>query len=482
MTLKNAQGLKSILEPGSVAVVGASDNPDKVGGRPIKYLIDQGFKGRIYAVNPRAQTVQGLPAYASLDELPEVPDAAILCVGASQIVDQLHLCAKLGVANAISFASGYAETGEDGLRRQDELARICRDGGVRLLGPNSIGVSNFSNGAVLSFASAYIDHPPLDGPISIVSQSGGIGVTAYAMLRSAGWGVRCVAATGNESDIDVAEFLDELSSDEVTGVILLYLEDIKDEARLESALAKALANNIPILALRAGGTLAGRNSAMLHTGSHGAAEEAQDVLFARHGCRSLTSLNQTVLSTPLYLAPAWRALSTAARPEGVALISNSGAACVLSADQAVRRGLPIAPLSADSCAALDAILPDFSLSRNPVDLTAVLLSDSSLLGRAVEVVLDDPHVDSAVMGLLAIGGPSYDTDRFARDSAAAAKASAKPLVFYSPHTHVRAIFAAHGHAVFEDENSAMTALEGFFEHRAAFQRLNKQTQIDGNPA
>ncbi|HUG21837.1 CoA-binding protein, partial [Piscinibacter sp.] len=199
--------LESLLRPRSIAVVGASDNPNKVGGRPLKYLLEQGYAGRVYAVNPRQASVQGLPSHPSLDALPEVPDAAVLCVGAEQAEEQLALCARLGVRNALLFASGYAEVGDQGLARQQRLAAICRAGGVRLLGPNSIGVASFDSGAVMSFASIYTDHVPQDGPVAIVSQSGAFGVSAYALLRDAGIGVRCVAATGNEADLDTADFV-----------------------------------------------------------------------------------------------------------------------------------------------------------------------------------------------------------------------------------------------------------------------------------
>ena len=158
------RGCESLFRPRSVAVVGASDNPNKVGGRPLKYLLEQGFAGRVYAVNPRQATVQGIVAHPSLDALPEAPDAAVLCIAAEQAEEQLALCARLGVAHALLFASGYAEVGAEGLAQQQRLVDICRAGGVRLLGPNSIGVASFDSGAVLSFASIYSDHAPAGRP------------------------------------------------------------------------------------------------------------------------------------------------------------------------------------------------------------------------------------------------------------------------------------------------------------------------------
>jgi len=458
--------INSLIRPRSVAVVGASANADKVGGRPISYLVSQGFKGSIFPINPKADSVQGVKAYPSLEALPEVPEVAILCIGGDQAAQQLEICARLGVKNAILFASGFSELGEDGRQKQDHLTRICREGGVRLLGPNTIGFAGFDNGAVLSFASVFSVHPPLDGPIAIISQSGGIGACAYALLREAGWGVRCVAATGNEADVDTADFVDAFAQAQSIKAMLLYIEDVKDVEKMSSALAAARAKDIAIIALRAGRSDEGKRTAALHTGSRGAATPEIDDIFTRHGCRTVDSLEQLVGGVPFYLGTPFLTPATSRRPR-IALISNSGAGCVLAADQAVRAGLELSALSQSTRAELGTILPDFSRNRNPVDLTAALISDSSMLGKAVYSILADPEVDGAALGLLALAGSSYDVPRFAADAHAAADRTGKPLAVYSPHAHVRDEFSTRGHAVFRTEADALEALSGFFGHQAA---------------
>jgi len=461
--------LDALFRPRSVAVVGASDNPNKVGGRPLKYLLGQGFAGRIDAVNPRQAMVQGIAAHPSLDALPEAPEVAVLCVGAEQAEEQLALCARLGVAHALLFASGYAEVGPAGVARQQRLADICRAGGVRLLGPNTLGVASFDRGAVLSFASIYSDHAPADGPVAIVSQSGAFGVSAYALLRDAGIGVRCVAATGNEADLDTADFVAALARDPGVRLLLLYLENVKDPERMRAALDIARHEGVPVVAVRAARSIGGRRSAQWHTGSNGAADDALDAMFDASGCRTVTSLNEMVASVPLYLDGAAE-LDTRVPAPRIAVVSNSGASCVLAADEAHRLGLPLAELHAATCDALDALLPSFSLSRNPIDLTAMLLADQSLLGRVLESVLEDPGVDAAVLGLLAIGGPSYDVARYAREARAAALRSGRPLVFYSPHAHVRDAFARESLAVFPNEAEALGAVQGFVAHHEVLRR------------
>ncbi|VTU21522.1 Long-chain-fatty-acid--CoA ligase [Variovorax sp. PBL-H6] len=455
--------LDGLLAPRSVAVVGASDNPNKVGGRPIKYLKEQGFAGRIYPVNPRADRVQGLPAYAALDRLPQVPDAVILCIGAEQAEQQLNECVRLGVRHALLFASGYAEVGAEGRVRQERLAEICRAGGLRLVGPNSIGVASFDTGAVLSFASIYTDHVPQDGPVAIVSQSGAFGVAAYALLREAGCGVRCVAATGNEADVDTADLIEALVQRAGLRLILLYLENVPDRARMAAALDAARQRGVAMLAVRSGRSDHGSRSADLHTGSFGAGGAELDALFDAHGCRAFPGLVELVASVPLYLAP-MPCRASAGRAPRLALVSNSGASCVLAADEAEASDLPLARLSAESERQLDELLPDFSLNRNPVDLTAMLLTSPALLGDVMQVVLRDEAVDAAALGLLAVGGPSYDVPRFVRECRTAMEATAKPVIVYSPHAHVREAFALGGFAVFTGEAQAMQALRGFAAH------------------
>jgi acyl-CoA synthetase (AMP-forming)/AMP-acid ligase II/acyl-CoA synthetase (NDP forming) len=452
--------LERLLAPRSVAVVGASDNPHKVGGRPIRYLLEQGFGGRIYPVHPRAGEVQGLQAYAALDQLPEVPDAVVLCIGAEQAEHQLAECARLGVGHALLFASGYAEIGAEGRLRQEALAGIARAGGVRLVGPNSIGVAS---GAVLSFASIYSDHAPLDGPVAIVSQSGAFGVSAYALLREAGWGVRCVAATGNEADADTADLVDALARRQGVRLVLLYVEHVPDPVRMAAALDTARERGVAVLAVRSGRSAHGRRSADLHTGSAGAAGDELDALFEAHGCRTVSGLVELVGAVPLYLGPS-PGVGAGGLPR-LALVSNSGASCVLAADEAQARGLPLAPLSADAEQRLAELLPSFSLNRNPVDLTAMLLAEPALLGAVMQVVLHDEAVDAATLGLLAVGGPSYDLPRFVRECRAVVDGVGKPLAVYSPHAHVREAFARSGFAVFPGEAEAMQALQAFALHR-----------------
>lgn len=473
--------LRSLLHPRSVAVVGASDNPDKVGGRPLRHLISHGFTGRLYPVTQHGSPVQGLPSYTSLAALPEAPDAAILCVPAERASVEIEACARLGVPNVLLFSSGFAEVGDAGRAAQESLATACRAAGIRLLGPNTLGVANFGNGAVLSFASAYLDCPHQDGPVAIVSQSGGFGAAAYALLRGNGVGVRYVCTTGNQADLDVADFVTELARDDSLRVMLIYQEEVKHAATMFAALEQARLRGIAVIAVPGGLSPAGVHSARLHTGSTGFDQLSGDEVFALYrdaGCRIAGSLPELCDSVPLYLGPHIGPRGPGAdRDAGLVLISNSGASCVIAADAATELQLPMAGLASTTRAALDATLPDFSLNRNPIDLTAMLLADPGLLGRVMNITLADAAVSAAALGLVAIGGPSYDLPRFVRETADAVRVSGKPCAVHAPDPRVRQAFSEVGLPVFVSERAALVALRDWRRHLAV---IASSVRVDGS--
>lgn len=456
-------GTEALLRPRSVAIVGASDNIQKIGGRPLHYLLGHGYPGRVFPVSQRGGLVQGIESYPSLDALPEPPDAVILSVPAEAALAQIQACARVGARNAILFSSGFGEMGADGLRQQDELVAAARTGGVRLLGPNTIGTANFSCGAILSFASVYQDFAPQDGPVAIVSQSGAIGASAYALLRQNGVGVRYVCTTGNQADIEVCEFMGAVLADPAVRLVLLYLEEARDLAAMEAALVLARDRGVPVLVLQAARSESGARMAGCHTGAAGTSGPTLARLLAQYGCRRAISLPQLSASVPLYLVDGAGPVPIIR----VGVISNSGASCVMTADACDALELPLATLSDATVGELDTLLPAFSRSRNPIDLTAMLLVDASLLGRAVDTVLQDPGCSALALSLLAVAGPGYDVPRFAADTGRAVRSSRKPAVFSAPDPRVRNAFAAEGIAVFASEHEAIAALKEHRVHRQA---------------
>jgi acyl-CoA synthetase (NDP forming) len=194
--------------PQSVAVFGASDSIDKVGGRPIHYLKSLGYAGRVYPINPSRSTVQELPAFADIALLPEVPDVAVIAVPGPGAVDAVRQCAGAGVKGCVILSSGFAEAREAaGIEMQEEMVRIAGAAGMRLVGPNAQGLANFGNGAVLAFSTMFIEAPPMDGPVALVSQSGGMSAIPYGLLRDRGVGVRYCHGSGNDCDVNVSELV-----------------------------------------------------------------------------------------------------------------------------------------------------------------------------------------------------------------------------------------------------------------------------------
>lgn len=450
--------LEALLAPRSVAVVGASDNVDKVGGRPIRYLQDFGFRGRILPVNPGRADVQGLPAFPSIEALPEVPDAAIVAVAGEAAVAAVEACAAKGVKAAVIMASGFGETGPEGKAEEARLRRLANAAGMRLVGPNSQGLANFGNGAVLSFSTMFIEAPPQDGPVACISQSGAMSVVPYGLLRERGIGLRHVHATGNDCDVTVAELAAAVLQDPAVELLLLYLETLNDAEALARAAAVARARGVPIIAVKSGRSEDGQRAAASHTGAIATADRVVDAFFEKHGIWRAGGMLELVQAAELYLQ-GWK-------PAGrrLAVISNSGATCVLAADAAERAGLPLSRLAPATEERLRGILPAFAAARNPIDITAALLSNSGLFGQVLPVVGEDPAVDLFLIGI-PVSGRGYDYPRFAADTADFLRRSGKPVVLAAPQPKVRRAFTELGVPAFATEDEAVAALAQFVGHR-----------------
>ncbi len=458
------EGLRAALDPRSIAVIGASEHPDKIGGRPLFYLARHGYRGRVHAINPKRTQTQGFPTVPSLDDLPSAPDAAIVVVPGEAAIAAVEHCARIGVKACVTMTSGFGETGTAaGKAAEARMVAAARAGGMRMIGPNAQGLANFGNGAILSFSSMFIETPPMDGPVGVVSQSGAMSVVPYGMLRARGIGVRYANATGNDADVSVAEVAAAVAEDPAVRLLLLYLESIADPAALAEAARIARDRGLPIVALKSGRTAAGQQAAQSHTGALANEDRVVDEFFRQHGIWRAADLRELVQCTELYLK-GWK-------PSGRRLvaISNSGAVCVLAADAASRLGMPMAALATDTKAAIAAALPSFATSTNPIDLTAALLTNSRLFGDILPILARDPAADAFLIGL-PVAGAAYDVDAFARDTAAFAAATGKPTVAAIPQPSVAAPFRAAGIPVFETEGEAVAALAQFAAHHELMRR------------
>jgi acetate---CoA ligase (ADP-forming) len=461
--------LAAMFRPRSIAVVGATEDRNRVGGRPLHYLRTFGYQGAVYPINPKRDTVQGYKAYASLQDLPEAPDVAVVAVGGDHVQGVLRQCAARGVRSAVLMSSGFGETGPEGLRRQQALVAEARALGVRLVGPNAQGVANFQTGAVLNFSTMFMEVAPQDGPVAVISQSGAASVMPYALLRERGIGVRYVVASGNDADASVNELALTAAADPDIRVLLLYIESLTDPDVLAAAARIAQARGAAVVALKSGRSAHGAKAAASHTGALVNDDALVEAFFAAHGIWRAEDVHGLVNAVELYLA-------CGVRPaQRLVVMSHSGAVGVVCADTAERMGLPLAELDRATVQALTAIMPGFATAQNPVDLTASLLADGTMFGRTLEALAADPQGDMFLVGV-PVAGEGYDVPGMAADTAAFLRRTGKPVVVSAPQASVRDAFRAAGVPVFGHETDALAALHQVSRHAALLHAAAQRPQ------
>lgn len=449
--------LKSAIEPKSIAIIGASENQNKIGGRPIHYMKRHGYKGAIYPINPNRSEIQGIKGYPSLAALPEVPELAMVIVGGEGAVAAVDECAERGVKTAVVIASGFGETGEQGRAVQRGMVERARARGMRIVGPNSQGLANFGNGTIANFSTLFTEIEPLDGPIAIASQSGGMSQVVYGLARNRGLGVRHVHATGNEADVTVSDIAWAVVHDPDVRLLLLYFETVADPQLLARAAEYARERDLPIVALKAGRSASGQKAASSHTGALANEDRVVDAFLRHHGIWRVRDPHSLALAAEAYLK-GWR-------PEGrrLVVISNSGASCVLSADESEDFKLPLATLAAETRQAVASKLPGFATTSNPIDITAALLSNSRLFGDVLPLVAHDPAADLFFINI-PVAGAGYDVEAFARDTAQFAATTGKPVTVAAWQESVASVFRKAGVVTYADEVEALGALSQIASH------------------
>jgi acyl-CoA synthetase (NDP forming) len=452
--------LHALFSARSIAVIGASDDPERIGGRPFAYLKDSWLShgGRmLYAVNPTRREVQGMPAYASVAAIGAPVDVAVIAVPATRIEDAIADCANVGCKTAVIFSSGFGELGDEGRERQIRLHDIARRAGMRLLGPNCLGVIDVPQGLYATFSEAARrrDHQP--GAISIASQSGAVAVQLLSLGRRLGVGMNKLISTGNEQDIDVAECIDFLATDASTRVIIAYLEGCQDGGRLVRALQRAQQAGKPVIVVKVGRSESGGRATLSHTGSLAGTDQVFDAVFRQYGALRVDSFDEAI-DVAMLCAGAGRA-----RGRRVGLMSISGGVGALMADMAEGAGLDVAPIPPSPAADALAALLSFSTLQNPLDITAQAINDMSLWRKNLEVMLAGNGYDALIAFLTFVGESPKMFDPVL-DSMALAKADYPdtPIMFVSlcsPDARVKAM--QKGFFVFEDANRAVKAVAGW---------------------
>lgn len=443
--------ISRLMRPQRVAVIGASADIAKTAGRPVSYLLKHGFKGEIYPVNPKASEICGLTCYPDIASLPAVPDVGIVLLGAERAHHAVRELAQRGCAAAIVLASGYGEVGEDGKRRQAELRDAA--GTMRILGPNTIGLVNITDGIVLSASGALeMDHFP-SGAVSVVSQSGGILGSMLSRAAARGIGLSKLISTSNEVDLELADFIEWLIDDEATKVIALYVESVRNAEKFRQAALRAAAAGKPIVAFKVGRSEAGAKAAVSHTGALAGADKMYDALFQQVGIIRAEDFD-SLLDIPAALATG-RTL----RGNRVAILTSTGGAGTLVSDALGVSGFATPAPDAVTGAELRALQDGdhAALDRNPIDVTLAGLKPDLLKG-AISSLLRSETYDALVVivGASALAMPELMSNAIK----SCLGSTDKPVLAYiSPHApKIGALLTQGGVPAFSAPESCSAAL------------------------
>jgi acyl-CoA synthetase (NDP forming) len=391
--MRAGEGLDALLQPRSIAIVGASQDPSKIGGRPLELLRKYGYAGQIYPINPKGGVVQGLQAYASVADVPEAPDLAIIAVDAEKTPAAVEQCAARGVRGVVVFSSGFAELGEAGNALQQRLRDTAKRTGMRILGPNCLGAVSIADKSIATFSIVLESSLPSAGTLGIVSQSGNLGSFTMRLANERGVGVSRFMTTGNECDVDIADGIAWLARDPATKVILCCVETCRDAGRLIAALEEARDAGKPVVVLKIGTSAAGQAAAASHTGAMAGSDAVFDAVFANTGAIRVRSVEQLV-----DLGHAASMLLPDRLPKGprVALLTASGGFGVLLADAASAAGLELPALSEVTQRKILDVVP-FASARNPVDATAQMSSRPDMLHKILSAIVEDDTCDALVL-------------------------------------------------------------------------------------
>ena len=353
--------LTPFFKPRSVAVVGASRDPDAIGYRIMQYLIMSRFNGPVYPINPKANVVGSIPAYPSLKEVPGHVDLAVVSVPQKFVMDVVKDCGEKGVRSLVVISAGFAETGEEGAERQEDLLELARSYGMRIVGPNCLGLLN-TNPEVRLNASFSPVFPP-HGPISMSSQSGALGLAVLELAQDLNLGMSSFVSLGNKADVSGNDLITYWGDDPDTGVILLYLESFGNPRRF-ARLARGVGRTKPILAVKAGRSKAGSKAASSHTAALAASETAVEALFEQTGIIRAETLEE------MFDVAALLAGQNLPEGPGVGVVTNAGGPAILAVDALAAGGLELPEPSSATRAKLAEILPPAASLANPVDMIA----------------------------------------------------------------------------------------------------------------
>lgn len=412
--------LKYFFSPRSIAIIGASSNFDVISGKPLRFLMDHGYRGEIYPVNPKYEELAGHKCYRSILDVPGPVDHALIAVNFRLVLAALEECVQKGVRFATIFGSGFAESGEEGKALQAKIARLARESGMRICGPNCQGSVNLKEKAIAGFSASLGVKPLQVGPIGYVTQSGALGYSIFSLAQELGVGFTYIASTGNEVDLHTLDFMEYILEDADTRMVICYLEGIKDGRQFARIADRALELGKPLVVLKVGRTEVGKKAASSHTASLTGSDAVCDAFFRQKGIIRVDDIEAMIdIAALMQRIPSL--------PEGreLGIITTSGGGGILAADEAIEAGLSIPELDGQAREAIEEIIPAYGSSLNPVDVTAQVINEAGDFIKVLEVILGQPSIDALVIVVTQIiGGPGR---QMAEDIVKASKRTRKPL-------------------------------------------------------
>lgn len=451
------------MRPRSIAVLGASPRANTLGNNAVANLLRFGYTGSIFPVHPSAPEVAGLRGYANLASLPQTPDCVVIALSSDKVLATLADATAQGVRAAVVFASGFAETDEAGKALQKEMLALCERTGLAICGPNCLGLVNITDRT--SLYSSSVPEGLRAGGLAVVSHSGS-GCIAISTLGR--FGMSYMVSAGNAAVVDMAEYLEFLATDESTRVAALFMEQMRDPARFERAMAAMHRAGKPVIALKVGRSAKGAVASAAHTGSLAGSAEAYADFFRRNGVIAVDDLDEMAESIALMLA-----VRRLPRGDGLGIISVSGGETAMLCDVADRTGVKLPDPDEAAKARLRAALPGFGTASNPLDTTGNAVYDVSVYEACMEALASDPGISLVAVaqdcspGLSELGSDNYR--RIAQTVAAVASRLDKPVAFFNPtagglHPHVIQPFENTDVAVMQGARASLIAIRRMFEY------------------
>jgi len=411
--------LEYLLRPRSVAIVGASQKAGAIGHTTVKNFKDLGFQGKVYCVNPRYNEVEGFPCFPTVADIPDPIDLAIITVPGQFVVDAMKDCAKKKVSYVIIFSAGFAEMGEDGLKMQNEILDISKQHGIRVIGPNTMGIYNVKDKIALTFTPASTSKW-LSGNVGLVSQSGATGGTILNTTEEEKIGFSYVITTGNQIDLTTLDIAEAFLEDDDTHMIAAYMEAVPDGQQLKELGMKALKKRKPIIVLKSGHSEAGQKAALSHTASMTGTKAAFELVAKEYGFTMVSDIEE--------ITDAIKAFNSKKRLKGnrVATVVISGATGIMIADRLSEYGFELVDLTNETKKRLREIVPDYLSIENPVDIASTLLMNPSIFTHSINTLVAAEEVDALIIHLPI--GKDLGGLKFAQDIVETSKKTDKPII------------------------------------------------------